>query len=426
MASRSWLILTLVGIEGALVAGVACGSFSGSDTAADVDASGDASIDGAPAESGATGPVCVVRDGAPPQPPANLTKQTCNGVSGLDLSGDSDNCGWCGHVCGANSACDGSGRCKSFTFYTGAAGELLATIDDIGPLLYFAALAPGRVMSVPTGALGAPTDLTDVPDAEPQFNWLYNASIGDRITVRTFGNLETAPLDGGPLAILHAEAKGAAYLIERVNHIFETSGDTFQDMTKDGTPKKTITNVGGAADLTVTPSGDYVFFIARTAADGGLDAATSTPVGRGALYRYTIASGASQQLMEFDAFTFNTFPIGQSHIAADNEYVFFAEASNGDILRLPVAANPGDTATVLSKGNGRSVTSLASDADRVYWLQGARPATTTELHAVSRCGGADYAYTSATNEFIYQGKGLIAAPQHLYFATDNKIERLAK
>lgn len=434
---RRWVLL-VAALEAPALVLLACDSFSGSDSNAGADASPEGSADDArvdtidgsnPLTDASSGPlVCATFDAATSQPPSSLMNQVCNDAGGFNLSGDTDNCGWCGHACGPGSACT-KGRCSPVAFYRGANYEVPF---GIGPTsLYVARISPGAIFAVPlANGDGGATLLTGIPDAEPVLDWYYGATVGERLFMRTYQNLETAQLDGGPASVVRGETPSASFLLEQSGHLFESSNDTFYDLTKDGMQRKAVNDLGGAAEISVTPDGTYAFFIARSAVDGGYDAAVEAGVTRSSLYRYTLATQIAQEMLEFDAFGAyggEAWLLGRSRLVASNDYVFFAEASRGDILRIPTTASPGVTPEVLSKGNGRTITSIAQDNTRIYWVEGTYTTSVIGIHAISRCGGGEFEYLSPTAaQPIYRASGLIAGPQDLFFSQDDTVYRLAK
>ncbi len=128
----------------------------------------------------------------------------------------------------------------------------------------------------PVGSnLDAGTFLGTIPDAEP-YRSLEHGIVGDRIYVRTFEQVYSAPLTGGGLTLLHGPLPGSpAMLAAAGGHVFETTlPDTFYDFKSDGTVLQTVPGMPGDMDVTATADGRYAFFVARNAADAGFDAAT--------------------------------------------------------------------------------------------------------------------------------------------------------
>ena len=359
------------------------------------------------------------------QPPSNV----CGGLS-KNLAGDPNNCGLCGHVCLDVPICQG-GLCQPFSFIAGGAGAAidLGRVDDTDIYWVDRGRNPNAVFRAPRAQASSESTaalLAEVSPTEPVSSGVYNALIADRIYVKTYFNLYQAPLDGGALTVFStvAPVTGATPLAASGGHVFQTapeSGDFVDYAKSDGNLITKQTGIGGAYDLAVTPDGRYAFVIGRSAVDAGT--VDGSAVTRGALYRYTIATHDMTLVATIDAMSG-----GGSVLAADDDSVYFPEGLAGSILQLAVDAPLGTVPTVLSKGDGRRVSYITTDDNRVYWFSSKDPPSFYywDLLSVDKCGGADRLHLPAHATGSFLPRGLLVQGPHIYLGSGDTAYRIAK
>jgi hypothetical protein len=428
MLRRVFLLLCF---DVALLAANACDNFSGSSqTAADggtdaaapsdagMPADGATIVDSSDAGTTATG-VCSDFDAAADTPATgNLAMYPCAGGP-KDLRSDNANCGACGHVCTETACTDG--LCPPYAFVdTSSQMQTVhaATVKN-GHAYY---VGPGldggfdEVYAIPTTALpDAGSFLTTIPF--DGYNIIFDVTIDDRIYLRTHYQILTAPLDGGPVTLFADNTpEQPGHLAVDSTHLFATSnGAKFRVYDKSsGAPQPPDTNASGARDIAVTPNGKYVFYVALTAADGGM--VDGSPVTRATVFRYTIASRALDPMFDFDPVP-DPIDYRTPQMSVDNDFVYVASSveSGGNILRGDVEA-PGSPPVTISKGMGRKIVGVVSDAKHVYFMSSTDTNFTFyDVTRVSRCGGPDTVLVSsagAQNELPY---GITLDDTYVYF-----------
>lgn len=388
MGLRGWVAVAVV-LEAALLAGVACSSFSGNDQSV----TGDAATDGdgpiADAKPGADSSgsfTCSTFDAASLQPPSSLTDQTCPGPfggSGLNLGSETKNCGWCGHDC-LGATCS-AGHC-AVTSLTATGTQLIGT--GKGRLIYQD--TQFQVLGGPLGpTMDASVVLGLVPVAELN-RGIYHGALSDRIYLRTFSQMYSVPFDGGGLTLFHGPLGTPGMVAAAGGHVFETiPPDLLYDFRDDGTQLHSVGGAAGARDITATPDGRLVFYVGRNAADAGFDAATdaSTYGSRASIYRYDVAKNQVTHMVDADW----TAEYPSQLIVADAQYVFYVEAGSGDIKRFDVDAVFPAVTTVVSHGNGRTARTLVADGERLYWFRNTG-GIFYSLRSTSKCGGGELEY----------------------------------
>lgn len=419
-------------IEVALGLMVACATFSGDDAPASADASDEDGGGGfdAPADTqsdaDAAPPRCSSFDvDAASQPPSSI----CGGAS-KNLAGDPQNCGWCGHQCLGSPVCT-NGVCQPFALVTGPGGSSLhvVRVDDSDIYWVDTGRNPSATFRSPHNAAGTELGaalLAEVDASEPVNTIVYGLAIDDRIYLHTYSNFYQAPLDGGPLTVFNtiSPGGGGTPLATTGSHLLQASpsGAAFFDFLKsDGGLVAQQSGIGGAYDLAVTPDGRYAFLIGRTAVDAGV--VDGSAVTRGGLYRYTLATRDMTLVTVIDA-----MGAQGSVLTADNEFVYFPEGGTGSILALAVDAPANAIPTVLSKGDGRRVQYITSDASRVYWLSSNVPPDyyNWDLLGVDKCGGADRKYVRREDGLAFLPGGLDTRGPNLYWSTGATIYTVAK
>jgi hypothetical protein len=341
-----------------------------------------------------------------------------------DLRNDNANCGVCGHVC-TETACT-NGMCPPFPFVdtsTQMPSTHAATVKN-GNAYYVGPGVDGgidEIYVIPTKALpDAGRFLTTIPS--DGYDVIYDVTIDDRIYLRSHNQILTAPLDGGPATVFADNTpEQPGHLAVDSTHLFATAnGAKFRVYDKvSAALQPPDTNASGARDIAVTPNGKYVFFVALTAADGGV--VDGSPISRATLFRYTIASRALDPMFDFDP-VFDTIDYRTPQISVDDDFVFVASSvgSGGNILRGAVEALAGTAPVVISKGTGRKIVGVTSDATHVYFLSSSDTNFTFyDVRRVSRCGGPDTVLLPSmgptfNNELPY---GIVVDDTYAYFGT---------
>lgn len=83
---------------------------------------------------------------------------------------------------------------------------------------------------------------------------------------------------------------------------------------------------------------------------------------------------------------------------------------------------------MLSKGDGRRVQYITSDASHVYWLSSNVPPDYYywDLLGVDKCGGADRKYVRREDNLAFLPGGLDTRGPNLYWSTGATIYTVAK
>ena len=321
--------------------------------------------------------------------------------------------------------------CQPFALVTGPGGTSLRVVrvDDTDVYWVDTGRSPPATFRSPHAAPATELNaalLAEVDASEPVTTSVYGIAIDDRIYVHTYSNFYQAPLDGGPLTVFNtiSPGSGGTPLAASGSHLLQaspTSAAFFDFLKSDGGLVSQQSGIGGAYDLVVTPDGRYAFLIGRTAVDAGV--VDGSAVTRGGVYRYTLATRDMTLVTAIDA-----MGAQGSVLTADNEFVYFPEGGTGSILALAVDAPANATPTVLSKGDGRRIQYITSDASHVYWLSSnaAPDYYNWDLLGVDKCGGADRKYVRHEDGLVLFPSGLDTRGPNLYWSAGATIYTVAK
>jgi hypothetical protein len=404
----SWRLVVPV-----LAATAGCGALLG---AADnlgfgADAPGDAMPDGV--EGGGDGPGAADADAGStcvPDPEsiqdarvgADVFYTTCGDAAGIDLLGDSLNCGVCGHSC-LRQPCQ-SGQCVVQALLN-LPGNLVAAADSTSLYVY----SNDVVNQVPFDG-GPASQLVSTADAGFDNPLVIGVRVDDvSAYVRVYtGGLLAVPIAGGnvewtvspggfaggPGGV--AVAQDAVY-VATLNNVYRIGKDG------DASAPPLATTQGYAFDIAATPDGGKVFWLdepARIVADAG----------PGALSVYDgFVRAVAQNLPS---------PIG---LAVDEAYVYWADATMGAVYRLPLDATPTTPVeTVAQVPAFPYVGGFGLDETHVYWF--AKSAIfDSHLFKRAKCGGPVTELTAG----VVQPLGVVVTNDSIYWG-GNAIYRIAK
>ena len=376
------------------------GAEAGADTAA-AETGGDAAAEtaaDAAAEAGSDA-TCLQDDPSVNDASSEASIATCGDASGVDLLGSKDNCGVCGHSCNGDLCMGGFCATESLVVED-SGGPVTAATHDATNLYYVLNQQVARALPFDGGVVETITDISDAGIAYSAFPQLL---VDDQTAyMRGYLTILTAPLQGGPVQLLANVGVGAMALTPDAVIVTSSTSVLAYDKHDGGLVATLASSETSADEVVATPDGGLVYWLRQPQGDGGL------PAG---LWAY---DGHNELLVV------NMLPDPVA-LAIDDAYVYWADRTTGDILRVPLGTFPASPQIVAQRPLEPQVVALAVDATHVYWFANST-AFTYDLIKVPKCGGRQTLVASSVGAV----GGLVEAGGFLYFGTGPRLSRVAK